>query len=134
MMNNFQYVITLPKATDIMVVQGRSTVGTYSLENIELEYETIENKGVASEVSSSYTTVRFLAYKHCTLMKRTVWDKATVLVNDNINLPPKSMKAIVCLFSKTSSPTDSEEYLFPMYHPWMINGYNFYTNIYTTIT
>ena len=71
MMNNFQYVITLPKATDIMVVQGRSTVGTYSLENLELEYETIENKGVASEVSSSYTTVRFLAYKHCTLMKRT---------------------------------------------------------------
>ena len=86
MMNNFQYVITLPKATDIMVVQGRSTVGTYSLENLELEYETIENESVASVVSSSYSTSRSLI---------------------------KSMRAIVCLFSKTTSPTDSEEYLFP---------------------
>ena len=44
-------------------------------------------------------------------MKTTVWDKVTVLVNENINLPRKSMKAIVCLLSKTSSPNDPEEYL-----------------------
>ena len=46
-------------------------------------------------------------------MKTTVWDKSTVLVNENVNLPRKSLKAIVCLFSKTTSPTESEEYLFP---------------------
>ena len=55
-------------------------------ENLELEYETIENESVASVVSSSYSTSRSLI---------------------------KSMRAIVCLFSKTTSPTDSEEYLFP---------------------
>ena len=86
MMNSFQYILTLPKAMDIMVAQSGSTVGTYSLENIELEYETIENESVASVVSSSYSTSRSLI---------------------------KSMRAIVCLFSKTTSPTDSEEYLFP---------------------
>ena len=102
MMNNFQYILTLPKATDIMVAQSGSTVGTYSLENIELEYETIENEGVASEASSLYSTGRSLACEHRTLTKTTVWDKDTVLVNENI-----------CLFSKTTSPTDSEEYLFP---------------------
>ena len=31
MMNSFQYILTLPKATDIMVAQSGSTVGTYSL-------------------------------------------------------------------------------------------------------
>ena len=113
MMNNFQYILTLPKATDIMVAQGGSTVGTYSLEKLELEYETIENDGVASEVSSSYSTGRSLAFVHCTLMKTTVWDKASVLVNENVNLPRKSMRAIVCLFSKTPSPTDSEDYVSP---------------------
>ena len=113
MMNNFQYIITLPKATDITVAQNSSTVGTYSLGNLELEYETIENDGLPSEVSSSYGVGRSLAYKHRTLMKTTVWDKATVLVNENVNFPRKSMRAIVYLFSKTTSPTDSEEYLFP---------------------
>ena len=95
-----------------MVAQSGSTVGTYSLENLELEYEMIVNDGVASEVSSSYSTGRSLAYEHRTLMKTTVWDKATVLINENINLPRKSMRSCVCLFSKITSPTDSEEYLF----------------------
>ena len=62
--------------------------------------------------SSSYSTGRSLGYEHRTLMKTMVLDKVTALVNENINLPRKSMKAIVCLFSKTTSPTDSEEYLY----------------------
>ena len=75
--------------------------------------QAIQQRCIASEVSSSYSTGRSLVYEHRTLMKTTVWDKGTVLVNDNINLPRKSTKAIVCLLSKTTSPTDSEEYLFP---------------------
>ena len=43
MNNNFRYVITLPAASDILVAQGGETLGTYSLENIQLEYETIDN-------------------------------------------------------------------------------------------
>ena len=62
MMNSFQYILTLPKATHIMVAQSGSIFGTYSLENLELEYETIENEGVASDVFSSYSTGRSLAY------------------------------------------------------------------------
>lgn len=41
-----------------MVAQSGSSVGTYSVENLELEYETIENEGVASEVTSSYSTTK----------------------------------------------------------------------------
>ena len=46
-------------------------------------------------------------------MKTTVWGKATMLVNENTNLPRKSIKTIVFLFSKTTSPNDPEEYLYP---------------------
>ena len=96
-----------------MVAQGGSSVGTYSLENLELQYETIDSIDITTEVTSSYSTGRSLAFEHCTPMKTTVWDKASVLINKNVNLPRKSMKGIVCQFSKTTSPTDSEKYLYP---------------------
>ena len=50
MINNFQYIITLPKASEIMVAQSGESVAGYSLENLELEYETIENLDLVNEV------------------------------------------------------------------------------------
>ena len=75
-----------------MVAQGGSSVRTYSLENLELEYETIENIDIANEVTSSYSSGRSLAFEHCTLRKTTVWDKAAVLINKNVNLPANRYK------------------------------------------
>ena len=34
MNNNFQYILTLPSASSILSIQGGSTVGTYTLENL----------------------------------------------------------------------------------------------------
>ena len=50
MINNFQYVITLPKSSEIMVAQSGENVGNYTLENLELEYETIENLDLTNDV------------------------------------------------------------------------------------
>ena len=113
MNNNFQYILTLPSASSIMTAQGGESVDTYSLENLELEYETILNTDLALEVSGAYSTGRSLSYEHATLMKTSEWDKALTLVNENVNLPRKSMKAIVLLFTKKSGRVGSEEYLYP---------------------
>ena len=51
MINNFQYSITLPSASDIMKAQSGEAVAGYSLENIELEYETIENQDLANHTT-----------------------------------------------------------------------------------
>ena len=56
MNNNPMYILTLPEASEIMVAQGGQKVDGYKLENLELEYETIENDSLASEISSMYTT------------------------------------------------------------------------------
>lgn len=112
MNNNLRYVITFPKASDIMVAQSGSAVAGYTLENLELEYETIESQEVTDEVSSLYTSGRSLSYEHVTLMKTVEWDKGSTLVNENINLPRKSMKAIVLLFTNKTK-TDSEEFVYP---------------------
>ena len=100
MVNNFQYAITLPSAADILKAQSGSAVEGYSLENIELEYETIENQELTDEVIAGYDVGRSLSYDHVTLMKTTEWDKDSTLVNESINLPRKSMRAVVLLFKK----------------------------------
>lgn len=112
MVNNFQYAITLPSAADIMKAQSGSAVEGYSLENIELEYETIENQELTDEVIAGYDVGRSLSYDHVTLMKTTEWDKDSTLVNESINLPRKSMRAVVLLFKK-KAPAGSEEYVYP---------------------
>ena len=112
MNNNPMYILTLPEADEIMTAQGGQKVEGYKLENLELEYETIENDSLASEISSMYTTGRSLSYKHVTLMRTSNWDKSLTIVNENINIPRKSMSAIVLLFTNKVR-TDSEQYLYP---------------------
>ena len=78
-----------------------------------MEYETIENAEIATEVSGAYGTGRSLSYEHATLMKTVEWDESLILVNENINLLRKNMKAIVLLFTKKTGRASSEEYLYP---------------------
>jgi hypothetical protein len=112
MNNNPMYILTLPEASEIMVAQGGQKVDGYKLENLELEYETIENDVLAREVSRLYSTGRTLSYRHITLMRTGNWDKDITIVNENINIPRKSMLAVVLLFTNKVR-TNSEEYIYP---------------------
>ncbi|CAB4024639.1 Hypothetical predicted protein [Paramuricea clavata] len=112
MNKNPMYILTLPQSDEIMTAQGGEAKGNYKLDNLELEYETIENDTLASEVSRLYSTGRSLSYKHVTLMRTSNWDKDLTIVNENINIPRKSMSAIVLLFTNRVR-TDSEEYIYP---------------------
>ena len=112
MNNNFQYIITLPKSDQILVAQSGETRGDYELKNLQLEYETIDNQGIADAVSAMFTVGRSLSYNHITLFKTPVWDKGVTVVNENVNTPMKSLKAIVMLFTYTPI-TDSEEFVYP---------------------
>jgi hypothetical protein len=87
MANNLQYVITLPKAEEIMNAQANEKVTGYSLGNIELEYESIDSPALAKEVESLYDGQHQLSFEHVTL-KKTVewWGKDEILINETINL------------------------------------------------
>ena len=98
-----------------MVVQSGQTLKSYTLEDLQLEYETIENMDLANEIAEKYSIGRSLSYKHITFMKTVVWAAASTLLNENINIPRKSMRSIVLLFTKQSR-SDSEEYLYPNYY------------------
>ena len=95
MTNDLQYVITLPTAAEIMNAQGEESVGGYTLENIELEYESIDNIDLARKAEGLYGSERELSFEHATLMKKTEWSKDSTIINETINVPRRSMKAIV---------------------------------------
>jgi hypothetical protein len=112
MKSGFEYTVTLPKADKIMVAQANEKVEGHTLKNIHLEYETIENEGLAKRVNQGYEAGRSLSYEHTTLLKTTVWAKDATRFNESIDVPRESMRAIVLLFRKRTI-TDSEEYIFP---------------------
>ena len=113
MMSDIQYKIRLPKADTIMVAQSGQAIAGYTLESLKLEYETIENPELAKQALSGYELGRSLTYEHVTLFRKTGWNKDLTLVNETVNLPRKSMKAIVMLFKKKGTVTDSEKYVYP---------------------
>jgi hypothetical protein len=77
-----------------------------------LEYEFIDNIELPRKVESQYNTGRKLSFEHVILMKKTEWSKDSTIINETINVPRKSMKAIVMLFTNKTK-TDSEEYVYP---------------------
>ena len=105
-------MITLPEADEIMSAQGGEAVEGYTLENIELEYESIDNIELARKAENLYGSERNLSFEHATLMKKTEWSKDSTIINETINVPRRSMKAIVMLFTNKTK-TDSEEYVYP---------------------
>jgi hypothetical protein len=69
MNNNPMYILTLPKSSDVLTPQSGEVIGSYSLDNLALEYETIENSDLADDITSLYTSGRSLSYQHVTLMR-----------------------------------------------------------------
>ncbi len=106
------FIITLPSAEGIMSAQTGENVDGYTLENIELEYETIDNQDLAQESSGKYDTGRSLVYEHITHVKILNWSKDSTDENETINFPRQSLKAMVMLF-RNKTVTDSEEFVFP---------------------
>ena len=111
-MCDFEYRITLPKSEKIMVAQTNEATGTYKLTDMHLEYEIIESADLAERVRGDFNVGRSLGYDYVTLLKTLTWDKDSTRVVIDVNIPRKSLTAVVLLITK-SNATDSEEFLFP---------------------
>ncbi len=110
-LNGMQYVISLPSADKIMVAQSGENVDDYSLKDVNLTYETIESPNLYSQALKEYadTDFPFVSVTHSRLSN---WGKDQTDINETIDLPRDSMRAIVMLF-KYADTSDSEEYIFP---------------------
>ena len=109
--SNVQYMISLPSASKVMVAQSRESVEGYSLRDVNLTYETIESHDLYSQALTEYADTDF-PFEHITHPQLSDWRKDQTDINKVIDLPRKSMRAIVMLF-KHADTVDREEYIFP---------------------
>ena len=105
------YNIKLPDAEDITGSTIGESVDGYTLENIELEYETIDNIDLAKQIRQMYIDGRTLKYEHVLSFKSTIWDKGTT-VNETIDVPKPMTKGILMLF-KEKDEGDPEKFMYP---------------------
>ena len=62
--------ITVPPADEIMEAQSGEKVAGYTLEDINLEYETIDNPKIATDITQRYMVGRSLTFENVTPTKR----------------------------------------------------------------
>ena len=111
-MCDFEYCITLPQSKKIMKARDGEEVGEYKLTDMHLEYEIIESEKLVKEVRKEYAGGRSLSYDYTTMLKILPCSKSSTREVIDINIPRRSMKAIVLFFTKKDSG-DSEEFVFP---------------------
>ena len=85
-----------------MKAQTNEATGNYKLVDMQLEYEIIESEQLASDVKDEFALGRSLGYDYTTLLKPYggVKTKDSTREAIDINIPRKSMKAVVLLFTK----------------------------------
>ena len=115
--NIIKYRLKFPQADEIMVAQSNQKVEGYVLEDVRLEYSSIENPDVYNKALNSFQG-RTLVFEDVQFVDDDNWGKDTTIINKTINLPCSSMKYIVMLFRKKAL-TDSEEFVFPGLRGWM---------------
>lgn len=72
MMNDLEYIIAL-------LAQTNQASASYSLENLELEYETISNNQLVEEISSMFSLGRSISYEPVTMFQKISWPKASTI-------------------------------------------------------
>ena len=108
-MSHVEYRIKLPESDKVLLAQTGKTAGTYKLTDIKLEFGTIEGEKTANQVKSEYQAGRQLWYDYTTLLKTLEWKKDSTRQVIDVNIPRKSMRGVILLFTK-KNPTDSEEF------------------------
>ncbi len=103
-----EYIFKTPSASEIMVAQSGESVGDYAL---KLIYEFIESSDAYSQAATEYSDTDF-PFEDINYIRPTNWGKDQTAVVEAINIPRKSMRAIVILFKHVDT-VDSEEYIFP---------------------
>ena len=95
-----------------MKAQDGEDIGEYKLTDLHLEYEIIESKDLVREVKDQYNVGRSLSYDYTTMLKTLPWNKTSTREVINVNIPRKSMKALILLLTK-KDVGDSEEFTYP---------------------
>ena len=108
---NVEFNFRTPSASEIMIAQSGESVGDYALKELKLIYESIDSSNMYAQAAKEYEDTDF-PFVDISYLKPTNWSKDQTSVVETINVPRRSMRAIVILF-KHADTENSEEYVHP---------------------
>ena len=98
------------------VIKSTETDATYTISNISLEFDTITNSSLASQIRTEYMKCSIL-YDRILRARIIPLDKSDTSFSVDINSPSKSLKGVLLIFTKDRSATkfirDTEEFYNP---------------------
>ena len=110
---DFDVDIRFAMGKDIMEAQTSQSIAGYKVTNLNLEYEKIRSQELYDKAEQSYISGRTWPYRF--IEKPTTnsadWLKSKTDVTSRVNLPRRSMNAIVMLFRDDAK--DSEKFVYP---------------------
>ena len=112
--SEFELEITFPKASDVMKAQASQSVAGYTFEELKLKYDKIVSPELYQMCEQSYISGRTIPFKNIDRFEinKADWKKDTTIVNMRVNIPRRSLCAVVMLF-RDDTTGDSEKFPFP---------------------
>ena len=108
------YELTFADYSD--VIKSTDTDATYTVSNISLEFDTIINASLASQIRTEYMKSSIL-YDRILRARIIPLNKSDTSISVDINSPSKSLKGVLLIFTKERSATkftrDTEEFYNP---------------------
>ena len=105
------FEITLAPKEDIIFTATTASMN-YELKNLCLEYDTVTNQSIASQLMNNYNAGYSVLYDWIDHFKTVNVGRTDTLINENINFPKRSIKGILLLFvtDHTDGTRDSEKF------------------------
>ena len=88
------------------VIKSTETDTTYTISNISLEFDTIINASLASQIRTEYMKMSIL-YDRILRARIIPLDKSDTSFSIDINSPSKSLKGVLLIFTKERSATNA---------------------------
>ena len=112
--SHLTYELTYADYSD--VIKATDPDATYTISNISLEFDTITNASLASQIRTEYMKSSIL-YDRILRARIIPLDKSDTSFSIDINSPSKSLKGVLLIFTKERSATkfarDTEEFYNP---------------------
>ena len=111
-----KFEISLAPVRDVVVFSDTTKEPTYTITNLELEYRCISSKFLADQAQAAYKNNHAFFYENILHHKTFTFSKPNAsVINEQINVPRRSMTGILLLFTEkpTAGDRDSEKFVNP---------------------
>ena len=94
--DRLEYELTFNDYSRVIAASGDN--GSYTIDNICLEFDKVTNESLARNIRSQYSNCLAILYDRVLRHRKITANKSDTLWNINLNVPARSMKGVLMLF------------------------------------